>query len=1081
MNIHIRSGFGASFQVLYIAKQILLSLLIILFGFFPYGVYALEPLLPSATTIESGSVTKEVTLSQEEDSSLQEEESSSGTTTEATIAIQDDEAIEVIAATSSPEEDKNVSTIQEVSDETDTAIEASTTGPVKEVQTTNPPQELETNNEEEQTTGTTTLKEEIISHDASTTSEVSTTATPTKLIVTTEEEPAEEAETATTTELVDELNLMEGAVESVIEFFTGVERVQSALELAEFATEGLITPMLREESTETDTATIAYGATFNSNFIFEERSTGLEASLLVGLSVQTADRAAFDVAALGIEILEDGTAVENLISGIGQLSLEFGIPGQHLVFSQPVELSISTNLPSGTTIDIQVQHAGSELGTEGITMNPNAACVAGISTDENNTATVTGGAITFYTCGASTFILDPDSDANNEATAWFKADAGTTGATGDNDTLTTWVDQSTAGNDATATNTPALRTASTSLFNFNPVVEFDGSTDSFSFPNPLLNGNNPAEMYMVTAKDSGTAGENIVIGLGPNVSGGGHRWRFSHESDNSIRGTWRSSVLTTGASRTIDGTQSLAQLNYNTTTGRELRFNGELSATSTLTNLTIDSALDASIGRRLYPNGSGDFVEHFDGRIAELLVYPEELSPTQRVQIQSYMALKYGITLDVSVSDYQNSAATSIYDLTDGYASDVFGLGQDNATTLDQRVSKSANDSAILTLSTNLDFAGANPGARSPMGDGNFVVVGNNGATSTAWTATGAPSGFEILEKVWNYDETGTIGSINLQFDVDDAQFDVPALSSGPDYYVILDTNNNQSFADEIPVVLTNTSGSFWSHSGDLLGDRLFTLAGATTPPAAPGGVSGDLALWLKADADVTTGATMTWADQSGSGLDVSQSNAVNQPVYSTTTDLLNFNPSLRFSTASSSSLVRPSTAATAVFDVVGSTSRKGSAFFAGDMSAADRNPVFIHNDGGGGTFAYEFGSFTGAGFGFGSSGNSALSQTNAGSAIPLNVPFVGSTRFSDASTPNIKTYFNGGFESTGADSDGSGFLAVNQLSLGGGSGLYDGRMGEIIAYDVELTETEQQRIDSYLAIKYGITLDQTTPTDYVL
>jgi len=394
-----------------------------------------------------------------------------------------------------------------------------------------------------------------------------------------------------------------------------------------------------------------------------------------------------------------------------------------------VKLTIPTpELADGTMLDILVTHAGQEQGSEGITMNAAATCAAGVSSDENNQATVEGGQVVFYTCGASTFVLDPDGDATNEATAWFKADAGTTGATGDGDALTAWVDQSTAGNNATATNTPALRTASTSLFNFNPVVEFDGSTDSFSFPNPLLNGNNPAEMYMVTAKDAGTTGENIVIGLGPDISGGGHRWRFSHESDNSIRGTWRSSVLTTGASTTIDGTQSLAQLNYNTTTGRELRFNGELLATNTLTNLTIDSALDASIGRRLYPNGSGDFVEHFDGRIAELLVYPEELSATQRVQIQSYLALKYGTTLDVSVADYQDSGATSVYDLTSGYASDVIGLGRDNATTLDQRVSKSANPGAILTIANDNDFVSSNvTTSRTSLADGQFLVIGNDG------------------------------------------------------------------------------------------------------------------------------------------------------------------------------------------------------------------------------------------------------------------------------------------------------------------------------------------------------------------
>ena len=34
--------------------------------------------------------------------------------------------------------------------------------------------------------------------------------------------------------------------------------------------------------------------------------------------------------------------------------------------------------------------------------------------------------------------------------------------------------------------------------------------------------------------------------------------------------------------------------------------------------------------------------------------------------------------------------------------------------------------------------------------------------------------------------------------------------------------------------------------------------------------------------------------------------------------------------------------------------------------------------------------------------------------------------------------------------------------------------------FDRKLSDVERQRVSSYLAIKYGITLDQETPTDYL-
>lgn len=37
-----------------------------------------------------------------------------------------------------------------------------------------------------------------------------------------------------------------------------------------------------------------------------------------------------------------------------------------------------------------------------------------------------------------------------------------------------------------------------------------------------------------------------------------------------------------------------------------------------------------------------------------------------------------------------------------------------------------------------------------------------------------------------------------------------------------------------------------------------------------------------------------------------------------------------------------------------------------------------------------------------------------------------------------------------------------------------------MISYDTTVGAAQTQQIESYLALKYGITLDQTTPTDYL-
>lgn len=40
--------------------------------------------------------------------------------------------------------------------------------------------------------------------------------------------------------------------------------------------------------------------------------------------------------------------------------------------------------------------------------------------------------------------------------------------------------------------------------------------------------------------------------------------------------------------------------------------------------------------------------------------------------------------------------------------------------------------------------------------------------------------------------------------------------------------------------------------------------------------------------------------------------------------------------------------------------------------------------------------------------------------------------------------------------------------------------VAEIIVYPNGLTDAQRNQVESYLGIKYGITLDQTTPTNYL-
>ena len=62
-------------------------------------------------------------------------------------------------------------------------------------------------------------------------------------------------------------------------------------------------------------------------------------------------------------------------------------------------MEVAVDGEEGSTIEIGVRHHGdSEFGSEGITSSTDATCTDGVSSDENNLATITDGKVIFYTC-----------------------------------------------------------------------------------------------------------------------------------------------------------------------------------------------------------------------------------------------------------------------------------------------------------------------------------------------------------------------------------------------------------------------------------------------------------------------------------------------------------------------------------------------------------------------------------------------------------------------------------------------------------------------------------------------------------
>ncbi len=260
----------------------------------------------------------------------------------------------------------------------------------------------------------------------------------------------------------------------------------------------------------------------------------------------------------------------------------------------------------------------------------------------------------------------------------------------------------------------------------------------------------------------------------------------------------------------------------------EIGVNGKIE----MGTLTITPGDRVGIGTDLLNNlGSG--------LVSEFIVYSRNATNVEKNKIHAYLALKYGITLDQStpMSYLSSDGTTVMWDSTLAeaatYNNDIFGIGRDDCTELGQLKSRSANGDGIITvLAEGESSVNSNDAPKytfTDIEDKEFLMIGNNNEKAE-WTATDSPSNFQVLARRWSVQETGEVGTLQLDFDMENVEFDVPKTLSGTEYFIVIDTNNDGNLTDESPKALTNIGKDKWSIKGVNLNTGMrFTIATAVS------------------------------------------------------------------------------------------------------------------------------------------------------------------------------------------------------------------------------------------------------------
>ena len=318
---------------------------------------------------------------------------------------------------------------------------------------------------------------------------------------------------------------------------------------------------------------------------------------------------------------------------------------------------------------------------------------------------------------------------------WLKADAGVTHSS---NAVTTWADQTSSGFDATS-DTGEEPTFQSNDVNSNPSISFDGTNDVLSLGD--------------------------VMDFDPGVD----QWTFLAVFNVGVGVNGTIYARASGSAATRQYQYFISGNEFSQIIGGQSNFNGSLSATG---NWTIGTATLNTTDLNSYINGSSDGsnnpggaanqsvnvvigarsneTDRLNGDIAEIIVYDSELGSSDQRDVESYLALKYGITLDIS-SDGYTVGATTLYAVDATFDNDIAGIGQDDSQGLDQTSSQSVNTGAIISIAS-----------ATSQDDGDFLVWGHNGGTAT--DRTGDYNGLTNIgsARIWKVEETGDIGTVTI-------------------------------------------------------------------------------------------------------------------------------------------------------------------------------------------------------------------------------------------------------------------------------------------------------------------------------
>lgn len=361
---------------------------------------------------------------------------------------------------------------------------------------------------------------------------------------------------------------------------------------------------------------------------------------------------------------------------------------------------------------------------------------------------------------------------------WLKANAGTNTTT-NGASVSAWTDQSAEGNDAlTDGSDPQYSTTSSELINYNPVINFTGTNKEYLNIASDLNiskiGLNDLTLFGLSRFLSGQlvylGGQKRTLtapppqgamqfGVRNNVASDVMIWSYNGNRCNPVNGL--KGLYPTGT--------DLVAISKVTRSGQI----GRDYVNDKAGNITNCTRSVSNVNVRVGAGGGASQDVYSTQNMGEVIAYDAVLSDADQRKVDSYLAIKYGLTLDNSEGgnhgDYEATDATLLWDasLAPSYQNDIISLGRDDGQALLQKQSHTLDDSVRVYLNSLEQRNELNTSSFS--NDISYLIIGSNdgamcdngGATTEIPLASGIRS---RLEREWKVSKINMTEMFNLDF-----------------------------------------------------------------------------------------------------------------------------------------------------------------------------------------------------------------------------------------------------------------------------------------------------------------------------